>query len=314
MTIFVHPHALCESVSIGDGTRVSAFAHVLPGARVGANCDFGDHALVEEAAIIGDRVRIGSGVRVPNGVRIDDDVFVGSNASFADDGSTTGVRTQRREGETWVRRGASIGVNAAILRGVTIGERASVAPGAVVTRSVPPNAIVAGNPAHITGYVDLVKADATRVALPAKPGVLATQVEGVTLHEMLLVHDMRGDLSAGEFERHVPFAVRRYFMVFDVPSEDVRGEHAHRTCHQFLLCVRGRCRVVVDNGCTRSEVELDRPNLGLYLPPMVWGIQYRHSADALLLVFASDYYDAADYIRDYGEFLSAVKARESPGQ
>jgi UDP-2-acetamido-3-amino-2,3-dideoxy-glucuronate N-acetyltransferase len=108
--------------------------------------------------------------------------------------------------------------------------------------------------------------------------------------------------------------VRRYFMVFDVPSEDVRGEHAHRTCHQFLLCVRGRCRVVVDNGRKRSEVELDRPNLGLYLPPMVWGIQYRHSADALLLVFASDYYDPADYIRDYGEFLSAVRARDAVGE
>jgi UDP-2-acetamido-3-amino-2,3-dideoxy-glucuronate N-acetyltransferase len=314
MTIFVHPHALCESESIGDGTRVSAFAHVLAGARVGANCELGDHALVEEAAVIGDRVRIGSGVRVPNGVRIEDDVSIGSNAAFADEWSQASARTRGDESETRVRRGASIGANAAILRGVTIGEQASVAPGAVVARSVPPNAIVEGNPAHITGYVDLLKADATHVASPAKPGVVATQVEGVTLHEMLLVHDMRGDLSAGEFERHVPFAVRRYFMVFDVPSEDVRGEHAHRTCHQFLLCVRGRCRVVVDNGRKRSEVELDRPNLGLYLPPMVWGIQYRHSADALLLVFASDYYDPADYIRDYGEFLSAVRARDAVGE
>jgi UDP-2-acetamido-3-amino-2,3-dideoxy-glucuronate N-acetyltransferase len=314
MTIFVHPHALCESESIGDGTRVSAFAHVLAGARVGANCELGDHALVEEAAVIGDRVRIGSGVRVPNGVRIEDDVSIGSNAAFANEWSHASARTRGDESETRVRRGASIGANAAILRGVTIGEQASVAPGAVVARSVPPNAIVEGNPAHITGYVDLLKTDATHVASPAKPGVVATQVEGVTLHEMLLVHDMRGDLSAGEFERHVPFAVRRYFMVFDVPSEDVRGEHAHRTCHQFLLCVRGRCRVVVDNGRKRSEVELDRPSLGLYLPPMVWGIQYRHSADALLLVFASDYYDPGDYIRDYGEFLSAVNARNVVGE
>ncbi|HET8832205.1 MAG TPA: WxcM-like domain-containing protein [Casimicrobiaceae bacterium] len=310
MTIFVHPHALCESVSIGDGTRVSAFAHVLAGARVGANCDLGDHVLVEEAAVIGDRVSIGSGVRVPNGVRIEDDVSVGSNAAFADDWSKS-ARTRGDERETLVRRGASIGANAAILRGVTVGEQASVAAGALVARSVPPNAIVEGNPAHIIGYVDLVKADAARVTSHAKAGVVATHVEGVTLHEMLLVHDMRGDLSAGEFERHVPFAVRRYFMVFDVPSEDVRGEHAHRTCHQFLLCARGRCHVVVDNGRTRAEVELDRPNLGLYLPAMVWGIQYRHSADALLLVFASDYYDPADYIRDYGEFLSAVNARDA---
>lgn len=143
----------------------------------------------------------------------------------------------------------------------------------------------------------------------AKSGVTLTAVRGVTLHEMLLVKDRRGDLSAGEFERDVPFAVRRYFMVFDVPSEDMRGEHAHRHCHQFLLCVRGRCRSIADDGERRAEIVLDRPDLGLYLPPLTWGIQYRHSADALLLVFASDYYDPADYIRDYGEFLAAVKAR-----
>jgi UDP-2-acetamido-3-amino-2,3-dideoxy-glucuronate N-acetyltransferase len=314
MTIFVHPHALCESVSIGDGTRVSAFVHVVAGAKLGANCQLDDHALVEAGAVIGNRVRIGSGVRVPTGVHIEDDVCVGSNVAFADDWSKTSARTRQDDAQTLIRRGASIGVNAAILRGVTIGERAFVAAGAIVARSVPPNAIVEGNPAHITGYVDLVKADAMRVSSPASPAVAMTQVEGVTLHEMVLVRDMRGDLSAGEFDRHVPFAVRRYFMVFDVPTEDVRGEHAHRTCHQFLLCVRGRCRVVVDDGRTRCEVELDRPNLGLYLPPMVWGIQYRHSADALLLVFASHYYDPADYIRDYGDFLSAVKAREFPGE
>jgi UDP-2-acetamido-3-amino-2,3-dideoxy-glucuronate N-acetyltransferase len=311
MTLFVHPHALCESASVGDGTRVCAFAHVLQGARVGAHCELGDHVLVEEAAVIGDRVRIGSGVRVPSGVRIDDDVSVGSNAAFATDRVDATVRSVA--GAALVCRGARIGANATIVGGVTIGERAAVRAGAVVTRSVPPNAIVEGNPAHITGYVDVIRGEVAIAAAPAGQAVVATHVEGVTLHEMVLVHDMRGDLSAGEFERHVPFAVRRYFMVFDVPSEDVRGEHAHRTCHQFMLCVRGRCRVVVDDGRARAEVELDRPNLGLHLPPMVWGIQYRHSADALLLVFASHYYDPADYIRDYGEFLSAANARDALG-
>ena len=154
----------------------------------------------------------------------------------------------------------------------------------------------------------------TRVSSAAAvPEVVRTTVNGVTVHEMLLVNDRRGDLSAGEFERHVPFAVRRYFMVFDVPSEDVRGEHAHRACHQFLLCVRGRCHVIVDDGEHREELVLDRPNRGVYLPPMTWAIQCRHSADALLLVFASEYYDAADYIRDYREFLALVrKAPRAP--
>jgi UDP-2-acetamido-3-amino-2,3-dideoxy-glucuronate N-acetyltransferase len=147
-----------------------------------------------------------------------------------------------------------------------------------------------------------------------KPQVVPTQVRGVTVHEMLLVNDMRGDLSVGEFERQVPFAARRYFMVFDVPSEDVRGEHAHRECRQFLLCVRGRCHVMVDDGDKREEIVLDRPDLGLYLPPMTWTTHYRHSADALLLVFASDYYDPADYIRDYSEFLAAVRRCHEVGK
>ena len=117
---------------------------------------------------------------------------------------------------------------------------------------------------------------------------------------------MRGNLVAGGFESDVPFSVKRCFMIFDVPSENVRGEHAHRTCHQFLVCARGSCRVVVDDGRVREEIALDRSDLGLHIPPMTWGIQYRYSRDALLLVFASHAYDAADYIRDYDAFIAAV--------
>jgi dTDP-4-dehydrorhamnose 3,5-epimerase-like enzyme len=120
---------------------------------------------------------------------------------------------------------------------------------------------------------------------------------------MAVIPDMRGSLSVGEFAREIPFIPLRYFMVFDVPSMEIRGEHAHRECHQFLICVRGNCAVVADDGRKRTEVRLDAPNLGLYLPPMTWGVQYKYSADALLLVFASHYYDSADYIRDYDEYL-----------
>ena len=120
------------------------------------------------------------------------------------------------------------------------------------------------------------------------------------------VADIRGSLTVGEFERTVPFPVKRYFMVFDVPSVETRGEHAHRVCHQFLICVRGSCAVVADDGKNRQEFLLDRPDIGIHLPPMVWGIQYKYSADAMLLVFASHYYDSADYIRDYAEFRRLV--------
>ncbi|WP_431472849.1 sugar 3,4-ketoisomerase [Luteimonas dalianensis] len=121
--------------------------------------------------------------------------------------------------------------------------------------------------------------------------------------------DIRGSLTVGEFERSVPFVAKRYFMVFDVPSVETRGEHAHRECHQFLICVRGSVSVVADDGARRREYLLDRPDLGLHLPPMVWGIQYKYSPDALLLVFASHYYDSDDYIRNYDEFLQLAGAR-----
>jgi len=120
---------------------------------------------------------------------------------------------------------------------------------------------------------------------------------------------MRGNLSVGEFEKTVPFTPKRYFLSFEVPSEKTRGEHAHRQCKQFLICVNGRCSVVADDGKNRQEFLLDRPDLGLYLPPMTWGIQYRYSADATLLVFASEYYDNSDYIRDYAEFLGLAGVR-----
>ena len=98
--------------------------------------------------------------------------------------------------------------------------------------------------------------------------------------------------------------------MFDVPSVETRGEHAHKACHQFLVCVRGSVNVVADDGRDRQEYVLDRPEKGLHLPPMVWGIQYKYSPDAVLLVFASHYYDADDYIRDYEEFrrLAGVDA------
>lgn len=122
------------------------------------------------------------------------------------------------------------------------------------------------------------------------------------------VVDVRGNLTAGEFGRDIPFDVKRYFMVYQVPLVKVRGEHAHRECHQFLICVRGKISVIADDGTKREEFLLDRPDLGLYLPPMVWGVQYNYSPDAVLLVFASHYYDPGDYLRDYDEFLALVSA------
>ena len=119
--------------------------------------------------------------------------------------------------------------------------------------------------------------------------------------------DIRGDLVAMELEKDLPFVPRRSFLVFDVPNARVRGEHAHRVCHQALFCVSGSVRALADDGHVREEFVLDRPNLGLYLPPMIWGSQFQYSKDAVLLVFASHPYDANDYLRDYESFTAALK-------
>ena len=100
---------------------------------------------------------------------------------------------------------------------------------------------------------------------------------------------------------------QRAFTVFGVPSKDVRGAHAHHACEQFLVCLAGSVHALVDDGVHREEFVLDSAELGLYMPPRVWGTQYQYSADAVLLVFASLPYDAADYIRDYDEFLQLVR-------
>jgi UDP-2-acetamido-3-amino-2,3-dideoxy-glucuronate N-acetyltransferase len=181
----------------------------------------------------------------------------------------------------------------------------------VVTHDVPPYAKVVGNPARIIGYThshaqspSLNETSSSSITL----GSHATAVKGVNIYELPLVKDLRGNLSVGEFERSMPFTPKRYFLVFDVPSGKVRGEHAHKQCHQFLICIKGSCAVVADDGLHRQEMLLDRPNKGVHLPPMTWGVQYKYSTDAILLVFASDYYEASDYIRDYDQFADMVNA------
>jgi dTDP-4-dehydrorhamnose 3,5-epimerase-like enzyme len=206
-----------------------------------------------------------------------------------------------------VKSGASIGANATILPGVIIGENALVAAGAVVTRDVPDNAIVKGNPAKIASYISSDKQSIIPRCTDWKK-VESTRVKGVTTHLFPLISDLRGSLSVGEFEKEIPFDVKRYFTVFNVPSQEVRGEHAHIECHQFLICMSGSCNVLVDDGTNRQEFILDQPNKGIYLPPMTWGVQYKYSKNAVLMVFASHYYDAKDYIRDYKQFQTRSKA------
>jgi UDP-2-acetamido-3-amino-2,3-dideoxy-glucuronate N-acetyltransferase len=313
MNYFIHPNALCESNSIGSGTQIQAFAHILPGAKIGANCHISDGVLIEGDVVVGDRTVIKSGVQLWSGVRLADDIYVGPNATFTSDNfppskQTAGKVLDTKVLETIVHSGVSIGANATIVSGITIGSGAVIAAGAVITRSVPANAIVVGNPARITGYVTDQLAD-TQDSTHDKAINTGTEsvIDGVTFYELPRFVDIRGSLSAGEFDKQLPFIPKRYFLVFDVPSQETRGEHAHKKCHQFLICIKGSVRVLADDGKHRQEFTLNSPSSGIHLSPMIWGTQYHYSSDAVLLVFASEHYENADYIRDYNEFLEFKK-------
>lgn len=261
-------------------------------------------AMIEPGCVIAAGCIVRNGAHLGAGSWLDANVVVGPNATLeaaaGNDAGRGGIRVQAD---------VRIGANATICTGVTLAGRSEIRPGAVVTRSVPPCAIVEGNPAIIIGYVDTEIDDLLKPAVGGErtASVELTPVKGVTIHHFPIHPDLRGSLTVGEFDRQIPFKPLRYFMVFGVPSREIRGEHAHRECHQFLICIRGTCSVVADDGHKRVEVLLDAPSKGIYLPPMTWGVQYKYSPDALLLVFASDYYDAADYIRNYADFLAIVR-------
>ena len=154
MAHFVHPRGICESSEVGDGTRIWAFAHVLAGARIGAECNICDNVFIENDVVVGDRVTVKSGVQLWDGLRVGDDVFIGPNATFTNDPFPRSKVYEHEVAVARVEDGASIGANATILPGVTIGARAMVGAGSVVTRDVPAGAIVAGNPARVVGAVD----------------------------------------------------------------------------------------------------------------------------------------------------------------
>jgi acetyltransferase-like isoleucine patch superfamily enzyme len=153
--VFVHERALCESDEVGARTRIWAFAHVMAGAHIGADCNVGDHAFIENGAWIGDRVTIKNAVLVWDGVRIEDDAFIGPNAVFTNyvNPRSAFKPTPDMFVRTHVKRGASIGANATVVAGVTIGEHGFVGAGAVVIRDVPPHAMVVGNPARRIGWM-----------------------------------------------------------------------------------------------------------------------------------------------------------------
>lgn len=143
-----HPLSDVQSPFIGEGTRIWQFVVVLPGARIGRDCNVCAHVFVENDVVVGDRVTVKCGVQLWDGLRIEDDVFVGPNVTFTNDVRPRSGRRPPKFAVTTIEKGASLGANATILPGVIVGAGAMVGAGAVVTKNVPPGVTVVGNPAR----------------------------------------------------------------------------------------------------------------------------------------------------------------------
>ena len=153
-TVFVHERGLCESDDVGARTRVWAFAHVMKGAHVGADCNVGDHAFIETGAWVGNRVTVKNAVLVWDRVTVEDDVFLGPNMVFTNERMPRAAfRKPEALRATRVCAGASVGANATVVCGITLGPHCFIGAGAVVTRDVPAHALMVGNPAARVGWV-----------------------------------------------------------------------------------------------------------------------------------------------------------------
>lgn len=305
----VHPSATVASTAVlGAETTVGPHCAIAKGSSLGAGSRLAANVVIGDCVTVGPRASIGSGACLSSGTVIGADVVVGPNATVLGTESGVTLADDSRAGAN-IADHVSIGANATILAGVTVGMHAAVGAGSVVTRDVPPYATAVGAPARIVGYQSSPGFTTSRRMRASTFGdtELPLEIGRVTLSRYPLITDLRGSLTFGEVDEHLPFEPKRYFLVFDVPSREVRGEHAHRTLHELLICVRGECAVAVDDGTERAEVMLDCPNVALHLPPMVWGSQYRYSPDAVLLVLTSDKYDSDDYIRSYDEFQQLVE-------
>jgi UDP-2-acetamido-3-amino-2,3-dideoxy-glucuronate N-acetyltransferase len=150
---YKHPNALVESDRIGNNTRVWAFAHILPGAVVGENCNINDQTFIENDVVIGNNVTVKSGVYIWDGVRIADHAFLGPNVTFTNDLKPRSQQYPDKFLETHVKEWASIGANATIIAGIEIGKYAMIGAGSVVTRDVPDHTLWYGNPAKFKGYI-----------------------------------------------------------------------------------------------------------------------------------------------------------------
>ena len=130
-----------------------------------------------------------------------------------------------------------------------------------------------------------------------------------TVFECNLIHldqkgDRNGHITAVNNNEQIPFDVKRIFYLYDIPSGESRGAHAHKECHQFLVAASGAFEVLLDDGKTKRLVLLNKPDIGLHIPPGIWSSEINFSSGSICLVLASHEYSEEDYLRDYNQYLN----------
>jgi hypothetical protein len=131
-------------------------------------------------------------------------------------------------------------------------------------------------------------------------------LKGCKVIELPKITDPRGNLTFVESERHIPFEIKRIFYLYDVPGGEARAGHALKECHQFIIAISGSFDLILDDGTRRKRFNLNRPNYGLYVPPLIWREIDNFSTNSVCLVIASKFYDEADYFREYREFIKVI--------
>lgn len=131
----------------------------------------------------------------------------------------------------------------------------------------------------------------------------------ITVYDCHLIHlqkigDRKGHITPLENDQDLPFSVKRVFYLYDIPGGESRGAHAHKECHQFVIAASGAFEIMLDDGRVQRQVQLNRPYIGLHIPPGIWASEINFSSGAICLVMASQGYQAEDYIRDYDDFIS----------
>ena len=305
--IYVHPQGICDSSNVGSGTRVWAFAHVLSGAVIGSECNICDHVFIENDVVIGDKVTIKCGVQLWDGVRLGDEVFVGPNATFANDRYPRSKVYPSEYLKTHVLRGASIGANATILPGLTIGEGSLVAAGSVVTRDVPAKVLVQGNPARPSAFLDAAVVD---VSVRDDCGDPVEILPGVEVRRAPRTSEQSGAPISIELARNIPFVAQHFCALTEISSGALADGHAYIRCAQFVVVLSGAVTALVDNARERRAVRLAAPGMAILTPPGTWGGYLAFAPRTMLGVFCSEPYDPADRIPDYRTFLNRCGRHE----